>query len=73
MRWRRHQSALARSRDDMVVCTPWRGGARMRAAGATAARDGTVRAQGVSGRSAHPMDPTGARGGIVGSLKWCRN
>ena len=71
MRWRRHQIALARSCSDMVVVAVCADSARMRAAGATAACDGTVRAQRVSGRSAHPMDPTGARGGIVRSLKRC--
>ena len=70
MRQRRHRGTLVRSGGALAAVAMCLGGARWRAASATAALEGTVRAQGVSHRSVQPMDPPGARGGIAGSSLW---
>ena len=70
MRQRRHQGTQARSGGALAAAALCLGGARWRAASATAALEGTVRAQGVSHRSVQPMDPPEARGGIAGGSRW---
>jgi hypothetical protein len=66
-RERRRQSDVARTGDDMVISTMQRGGARLRAAGATVAHVRIVAAQGRLPRSVLPMDPVHAHGGITKS------
>ncbi len=63
-RERRHQSAVARSCGDMVISTTQRGGARLRAAGATVGCVRIVAAYRRWYRSVLPMDSVHARGGI---------
>ena len=61
----RHQSAVVRTGDDMVMSTMLRGGARLRTSGATVAHVRIVAAQRRLYRSVLPMDPVYARGGIT--------
>ena len=61
----RHQSDVARTSGDMVTSTLQRGGARLRASGATVAHVRIVAAQRRLYRSVLPMDPVYARGGIT--------
>ena len=61
----RRQSGVARSGGDTVTSTMQRGGARLRASGATVAHVRIVAAQRRLYRSVLPMDPVYARGGIT--------
>ena len=76
MRQRRHRSAQARPGGALAAMATGTGGARLRAASATAALEGICAGPEISPESVAPLGPNPwarpeTRGGIAGASMWC--